>query len=374
MPSPRRLTLAGAIALLLVTTVAPLARAADAPGWTQETVTFTGFTPAFLAGPELRAARDGRLVGVGVRATADLSSGGISIFERGPGAGDSWRIVANTHNSDVEPSLAVARGGTINVAWRREGSGLRFTSNRTGRWVVESIPSSTAAAAPSLALTSGGSPSIAWANALSRTTNAIRIASKTVSGWQVRTIASGAVGSPALAIDQWSKRYVAFVRTAGSAPGLYLATDRSGTWTTTRISSQTGIGSVRIALDLARHVHVAYTREAGATSIVRHATNASGRWVVSTVSGPGGGRSPELAIDSAGRPRVAFAAAPTYGSSTATLARWTATGWTREPISTDLVDGRPGLAIDAHGADHALLFRITDGFMGGEFIHATTAP
>ena len=366
MPSPRRLTFAGAIALLLVTTVMtvpPPARAADVPGWTQE-----------ADADESAIARDGRLVGVGSRASADLSSAGLSIFERAPGASSTWRIVANTNNFDVAPSLAIARGGTINVAWRREGAGLRFTSNRTGRWVVEAIPSSTTAAAPSLALTSGGSPSIAWASALTRTTNAIRIASKTVTGWHVRTIASGAVESPALAVDAWSKRYVAFVRTGGSAAGLYLATDRSGTWTTTRISSQTGLGSVRIALDLARHVHVAYTREAGPTSIVRHATNASGRWVISTVSGPGGGWSPELALDSAGRPRVAYAAAPLYDSSTAMLARWTRIGWTREPISADLVSGRPGLAIDAHGADHALLFRITDGFMGGEFSHATTAP
>ena len=156
------------LSLLLLAVAAVPVGAAEPPGWSQEVVAPAGVARAHLRDVELRRARDGRLIGVASRATADESSVGLTFVERSPGAGGAWRLLAVTRHSDVWPSLALAAGGAIHAAWVRQGSGIRYTTNRTGTWRVEVVPVGSGGETPSVALTNGGSPSVAFSVPLSR--------------------------------------------------------------------------------------------------------------------------------------------------------------------------------------------------------------
>jgi hypothetical protein len=355
---------------------APVA-AADPPGWTSEVVAPPGVARAHLPGVELEAARDGRLIGVAERATADRSSVGLTIVERSAGATGNWRLLAKTSWSDVSPSLALSAGGAVSLAFVRQGSGLRFTSNRTGTWRVEAIPGTNSRSfSPSLALTSGGTPSIAYTAQASRTSATIRIASRTASGWTTRTIATGDVSQPSLRIDQWSKRHLVYVRNAGTSSGLYYATDRSGTWKTIRIAAARDVSSPRLVLDLARHVHVAYVRGEPLAPRVMHVTNVTGAWRTTTASLAAEGSSPDITLDVDGRPIIAYVAGRPDAPASIWIAEGNGTAWTRTQATGDAMFGRPGVAIvgipgvsPANGRLHVLALRpFAD--LDGELVHA----
>lgn len=353
--------------------LAPTA-AAGPPVWSQEVIAPAGVARAHLGSVDLRADGDGRSVVVAVRSSADQSSAGLSIFERPAGASTAWRLLAMTHSADVAPSLDIAAGGAVSVAWIREGSGVRVTSNRTGAWVIETVPDSNGAQWPSLALTIGGAPSVAYVVPTSTTVADLRIASRTVGGWVVRTIAMGDVASPSFRIDQWAKRHVVFVRRSGPGPGLYYATDRSGTWETTRLTTATDVATPRLLLDPAGSAHVVYARSDVTAPRVLYATNASSAWQTSTVSGATGGSNPEIALDPTGRPVVAFPGGPSFAAAPVWVARLADGVWSREVVSEDGFAGRPGLVVEA-AAEHLVARRpFADPVGAGELIHAFRVP
>lgn len=350
------------------------AAAADPPGWSQEVIAPAGIARAHLGSVDLREANDGRLVAVAVRSSADESNAGLSILERPAGASTAWRILAMTHSADVAPSLDLAAGGAVSVAWIREGSGVRVTSNRTGAWVIEALPDSNGAQWPSLALTIGGMPSVAYVVPTSTTAATLRIASRTVGGWVDRTIATGDVASPSLRIDQWGKRHVVFVRRSGTGSGLYYATDRSGTWETTRLTTAADVAAPRLLLDLAGSAHVVYARSDATAPRVLYATNVSNAWQTSTVSGATGGSNPEIALDATGRPVVAFPGGPSFAASPMWVARLVDGVWSREVVSEDTFAGRPGLVVEV-AAEHLVALRpFADPMGAGELIQASRVP
>jgi len=374
MPLPRagvRLALILSAILVVFGISAVPVGAAEPPGWSQETVAPSGVARAHLRDVELRRTRDGRLIALAVRSSVDWSSAGLTFLERSPGTAGVWRVLAKTSNFDVAPSLALSVAGAVHAAWVREGSGIRYTSNRTGTWVVEVIPGGQGGESPSIALTNGGTPSIAFSVPISRTSHTLRVASKTASGWTLRTVATGDVGQPSLKIDQSGKRHLVYVRRTGSAPGLYYATDRSGSWRTTRLTSAPDVESPRLVLDSTRHVHVAYVRASLTLSRVLYVTNATGPWVTSTVSAPAGGSGPEITLDGAGRPVVAYVAARPYEGGAAWVAERAGTIWVRSAAIVDQMAGRPGLALDG-AALHLLALRpFADPQGAGELVHAT---
>lgn len=371
-----RLLIVGLVATTstLAATGGPAAAAADPPDWSQEVIAPAGIARAHLGSVDLREANDGRLVAVAVRSSADESSAGLSILERPAGASTAWRILAMTRSADVAPSLDLAAGGAVSVAWIREGSGVRVTSNRTGAWVIEALPDSNGAQWPSLALTIGGMPSVAYVVPTSTTAATLRIASRTVGGWVDRTIATGDVASPSLRIDQWGKRHVVFVRRSGTGSGLYYATDRSGTWETTRLTTAADVAAPRLLLDLAGSAHVVYARSDATAPRVLYATNVSNAWQTSTVSGATGGSNPEIALDATGRPVVAFPGGPSFAASPMWVARLVDGVWSREVVSEDTFAGRPGLVVEV-AAEHLVALRpFADPMGAGELIQASRVP
>lgn len=375
MPSfrlPARLAALAAALVIAAVAAIPVA-AAEPPGWSQEDVAVAGTSRAHLPGIDLRLARDGRLVGIAERATADQSSIGITIVERTPGATGSWRLLAVTRHSDVAPTLALSAAGAVHAAWVRQGYGIRYTSNTTGRWGVEVVPGGTRGEAPSIALTNGGSPSVAFTVPVSRFNSTLRIASKISTGWSLRTVASGDVSQPSLDIDQYSKRHIVWVKRTGTSPGLYYATDRSGTWRTTRLTSATDVAAPRIVLDLARNVHVAYVRTGTTISRVLHVTNASGAWRTTTASGPAGGSNPEIALGAGERPVISSTAGRADEAAPAWVAEWTGTGWTRSAATEDVVVGRSGLAIAGTGLHLLALRPFAAAYGDGDLIHMVRA-
>lgn len=365
---------AALVAALLVTFVAAMpASAAEPPGWSQEELAIPGTSRAHLPDVDLRRARDGRLIGIAERATADQSSIGITIFARTAGASGSWRLLAVTRHSDISPTLALSAGGAVHAAWVRQGYGIRYTTNRTGTWGVEVVKGGSGGESPSIALTNGGSPSVAFTVSMSRTSNALRIASKISTGWVYRTVATGDIGQPSLQIDQFSKRHIVWVKRTGTSPGLYYATDRSGTWRTTRLTSATDVAAPRLVLDLARNAHVAYERTGTTLSRVLYVTNASGAWKTTTASAPAGGSSPEIELGANERPVIVYTAAQSGGAGPAWIAEWTGTGWTRSAATEDVVARRSGLATDG-AALHVLALRpFADPSGDGELIHTVRA-
>lgn len=345
--------------------------AAEAPGWTQEELAPAGVSIAHLNNVELRRARDGRLVALAVRATADQSAIGLTFLERKSGAGAPWTRLAITSHSDISPTMALSASGAVHAAFVRQGSGIRYTSNKTGTWVIEVVPGTARGEAPSLALTNGGTPSIAFSTFVSRSSYILRIASKTSTGWTLRTIATGDVGQPSLKIDQSGKRHLVYVRRSGSAPGLYYASDRTGTWKTVRLTAAPDVELPRLVLDLGRHVHLAYGRSAAGFSRVLYVTNATGSWVTSTASAPAGGSSPEIILDDAGTPVIAYTAARSFEGGPAWIAEQIGSAWMRSPATEDLIAGRPGLAIDGTTLHVVALRPCADASGDGQLIHAS---
>jgi hypothetical protein len=160
-----------------------------------------------------------------------------------------------------------------------------------------------------------------------------------------------------------------YVRRSGTAPGLYYATDRTGTWKTVRLTAATDVGSPRLVLDSARHVHVAYVRSSAGFSRVLYVTNVTGAWVTSTASAPAGGSSPEITLDASERPVIAYTGGPSFEGGPAWVAERAGSTWTRSPATEDLVAGRPGLAIDGTTLHIVVLRPFADPSGDGQLIH-----
>lgn len=118
----------------------------------------------------------------------------------------------------------------------------------------------------------------------------------------------GAVDAgPCVAFDALGYRYIAFGRSGVAEPGIYLATNRSGSWRLTAHPVSPGNRCADILVDAKRHVHLlAYASSPDEPFVVTplwYVTNRSGTWRRSLVY-----RSEvdfaSLAFDRSGRPSV----------------------------------------------------------------------
>lgn len=353
------------------------ARAAEGlGGWSLDPLVVGTAAPPLLEWPSMAVDRTGNVVVAAVRSSADLASGGLAIYRRSAGDAGTWTRLAVTSAQDREPSLALNASGRVSVAFLREGVGLRYTSNRTGTWVVEPLAGTREALMPSLALTSGGTPAIAYERHSGRATLGISLLYKTSTGWRTRTVTTGDDHAPSLAIDQYGVRYLAFVRTSG-ARGLWFGTDRGGTWRFTRLTSATDVQAPSLALDLWRHVHVAYERHGATSSRVLEVTNVAGSWRTTTVSDGRGGVAPAMAVAATDVPivSVAYMTDPRMAPAVPLVATQDTLAWSRSQVSATAFDtaNRPGFAIERSGRRHLALYEPN---AIGEFslVHATLAP
>jgi hypothetical protein len=132
----------------------------------------------------------------------------------------------------------------------------------------------------------------------------------TVSAAPVRAAPAGAVdGGPCITFDAHGYRYIAFARSGVAEPGIYLATNRSGTWRLSPHPVTSGDRCAAITVDTSNHVHLLATRplpaDPNGNYDLYYATNKSGAWRASKVHyGEVGVAS--LAIDRTGRANIAI--------------------------------------------------------------------
>jgi hypothetical protein len=116
-------------------------------------------------------------------------------------------------------------------------------------------------------------------------------------------------GGPCITFDNHGYRYIAFGRTGVTEPGVYLATNRSGSWRISPHPVAVGERCASILVDAVGHIHLLAVRAEPPSdpvtfSELRYATNKSGAWRSSLVRiGEIGMAS--VAIDRLGRASVA---------------------------------------------------------------------
>ena len=104
-----------------------------------------------------------------------------------------------------------------------------------------------------------------------------------------RAAPAGAVdGGPCITFDAHGYRYIAFGRTGIAEPGIYLATNRSGSWRLAPHPVAQGERCASILVDGAGHIHLLAVRahppsDPVTFSDLLYATNRSGAWRSSLV-------------------------------------------------------------------------------------------
>jgi hypothetical protein len=155
------------------------------------------------------------------------------------------------------PSIAIDSTGKAHIAFTTPDGGMnnestiRYATNVTGYWVDHDFGMAAEFGRPAIALDASGKVHIAYRRAaggggIGYVTNATGV-------WTTRTVTrSWADQDPSIAVDAAGKVYIVVPRAYwGANPGVYLATNESGTWTQARISTRDDIGAVsaRVASD-----------------------------------------------------------------------------------------------------------------------------
>src|SRR4051812_3022606 len=127
---------------------------------------------------------------------------------------------------------------------------------------------------------------------------------------QANAAPAGAIDrAPCIAFDAHGFRYVAFARSGVAEPGIFLATNRSGTWRLSPHPVTPGDRCAAITVDAASHIHLLATRplpaDPNGNYDLYYATNKSGAWRASKVHyGEVGTAS--LALDRTDRANIAI--------------------------------------------------------------------
>lgn len=119
----------------------------------------------------------------------------------------------------------------------------------------------------------------------------------------------GAVDTnPCIASDALGYRYIAFGRTGAAEPGIYVATNRTGTWRLGAHPVAAGERCAAMTIDGGRHIHLlglrAIPNDPNNLRELRYSTNQTGVWRSSIVR-VGQGDIASLALDRTGRPNIA---------------------------------------------------------------------
>jgi hypothetical protein len=186
-------------------------------------------------------------------------------------------------------SLAVDASGAVHLCYI-EGAApwlLRYGTDASGDWRVETIDTGVVDYDCSIALDSSGAPSVAyerWGDAERVGMNfGISFARRGAGGWEVEPITTGPeIFFPSLAIDAGGVAHVCGTRWDATVDHLDLryATNASGGWVLETLDGENDTGGCAIQVAPDGAVHVAYAmRPVDEMAVfLAHATNASGDW------------------------------------------------------------------------------------------------
>ena len=242
----------------------------------------------------------------------------------GASAGTAWSRPARILAGPIHGAWAAIGGdGSVHVA--ATGDGLRYGTNRTGRWVWTRITRPPAGmpswedGEPSLALDAAGKAYIAFSRAEltgdtgGSTSLGIYVASNVTGSWRVRRLSTDSGDwYPSLRVVN-GKSHVVWAR---DDSGLYYGTDVTGSWRTSRIIHDPRVTSccpgasysgTSLRMDGGR-LHIAYSISEPyyPNPGVHYWTNASGTWRKTRVTTSDSDVSPALVLGEGGVPHIAF--------------------------------------------------------------------
>lgn len=167
--------------------------------------------------------------------------------------------------------------------------------------------------------------------------------------------------------------------TTDPSEGLYLTTNRTGTWRTTRIPGTRPAYWPSLRMRGGK-LHVSYQDRTG----IRYLTNKSGAWVKTRVWSPAArltsGARTSIALDASGRPHIAFMVTRAgVGKLGIWLSSWLGSRWSTGDISrgNDVLD-RVVMSKDGwplvgymHGTGSTMRFRLCENIDGDVFAYRT---
>ena len=299
------------------------------------------------------------------RLNADDEPSGITYFTDATG---SWASKNLTNARSVEPTIATDTSSRPHVAWQEEfpTPRIRYATNAAGSWVTTTAVSSYQYRTSQLEVDATGKAHVASARI--GTSPGVYYGTDTGGAWSLARISNEPpLFEVGLATDAAGKAHVVYAEyfradnTVLPNPGVYYATNASGTWTRTRIGNPGDGGA--IVVDGDGHAHVAflgYDDGPGGTLYfgVQYATNASGSWVSQRVL-TGGFSEPTIALDPAGK--VHIAATLYEPSQYRIFYASNGTGsWSSSQLTSGNLDARPSIAIRPGGQPSVSYSR--DGF------------
>ena len=253
----------------------------------------------------------------------------------------------------TRPSLDVDGADHTGIAYERLGASpsLEYATNATGGWASATVTSGDVVY-PSLDFDSGNRPAIAF----SRFDGArgVYVTSNSTGSWGAPTLVSADLDpqKPSLAHNAANKLGVAWTSNYSFSPGLYFATDASGTWVKTKVTSSTWDDGAALKFDGAGKAHILFSRYTPDAPGIYYATNATGTWVVTRVA-TGLADAVELVLDASGKAHATFRLEGIYYLTNST-GSWSATPL---ELPSDTFFGAPTIALDDAGVPHVAFSR-----------------
>ena len=265
--------------------------------------------------------------------------------------------------SSIALSVNLQGGPVVHIGYYDStGANLRYATNTTGSWVVDSTLDSGGdvgrQASLALSLDTYGNP-VVHISYFDATFNNLKYITNATLAWVSSSIdAAGDAGRySSLAVDKTGRLHIGYYDLL--ARKLKYATNASGVWVESFVPDAGDVGRyASLAVDGTGSVHISYYDLDNGD--LKYATNASGAWVVAVVDGVGDvGSYTSLKIDGLGMIHISY-----YDATRAALKHATnASGsWL-----TDTVDGLPAnvgwyssLAVDGNNKLHISYYDVTD--------------
>ena len=161
---------------------------------------------------------------------------------------------------------------------------LKYTTNKSGTWVISSIDITGKPDSTSIAVDSLDYIHISYND---RDNGILKYATNTSGEWVIASIDSG-IGSysfTSIAVDSLDKIHVSYYDSTNG--DLKYATNETGSWVPIIIDSTYDVGQyASIGIDSNNKIHICYfieTEDPDRVTALKYATNASGSWVCTTI-------------------------------------------------------------------------------------------
>lgn len=230
-------------------------------------------------------------------------------------------------------------------------------------WQETTVTENTRFDEPSLALDAGDHAHVAYIGY--GDAPGIYVASDATGRWTSTRLTSAADDAPAIAVDADGHRHIVFVR-SGADPGILYATDKGGAWTVKRLTSERA-DSPSIAVDPAGHVHIAFNSDSFEPGIVS-LDDLTGSWVRTRVTAAHLDGATSIVVMPDGTTKIAFARyAPEAPGIYVAAAAPEGGQWTTDRL-TNAYDDEPTMAV--RSADEVDVAFVRFGAEGRGLYHA----